>query len=111
MAQEPVKLVTQTPVGNYIEVTLKRWFQTREFWWNGAAWVASLFPVLLQLLGTLNLSPWAFVAWTAFLHTSMFAANQYLKNTSKSMVVSKTTLENEAQAQAVQSPENGDGSP
>lgn len=96
---EPVKLVTQTPVGNYLEITIKRWFQTREFWVNLTGWVATVFPIALGLLGTLNLGPLAFVIWTIALQTIMFAANAYLKNTSKSVVVSKTELENQAQAQ------------
>jgi len=94
----PVQFITKTPVGNEIEIRLRRWFQTREFWLNLAGWVASIFPIMLQLLGTLNLSPWAFVIWTVTLQTALFFANQYLKNTSKSIVVDKSTMIDERAA-------------
>jgi hypothetical protein len=94
----PVTLITQTPVGNEIEIRLRRWFQTREFWVNLAGWVATVGPIALTMLGTLNLSAVALFIWTIVLQTMLFAANQFLKNTSKSIVVDKHTMLDEQAA-------------
>lgn len=95
---KPVTLITRTALGNTVELTIKRWFQTREFWVNSAGWAVTVLPTALTLINAVGLTPIALLVWSLTIQSVLFAANQYLKNTSRSVVVNKAELQDAHEA-------------
>lgn len=86
---DPVKLLTTTPLGNQIEITVKRWFQSRELWVQASSLVLIVAPIITSQIGGLGLSSSAVFAWTIIVAVLNFGATQYLHSTSQTIVMGK----------------------
>lgn len=93
MDNKPVKFVTVTPVGNAIEMHLKRWWQTREFWVSLATIIGVIMPFAIANLDKLELGNRSWFAVMIVLLCIREVIGLYLKNTSTSVVVSKPEME------------------
>jgi hypothetical protein len=104
---DPVKITAATPQGNAIDLTFKRWFQTREFWISAGTIVAVITPIAIDKIDTLGFSP----RTTTYLLIALIVVRELigmrLKAVSKTIVLGKDdyhAVKDEAQTAAASEP-------
>jgi hypothetical protein len=71
------------------EVTVMRWFHSKEIWTYIAGLVLNIGPIVLQGLGTLGLPPSTLLIYLMIVNALVYSAGIYNKNQSSAVIGSK----------------------